>query len=72
MKKVYLILLVVPLLLVGCGAVSVVDENQNVNSANLNSVDEPIYCTADAKLCPDGSYVGRDSNNDCQFYPCSE
>jgi len=27
-------------------------------------------CTADAKLCPDGSYVGRDSNNNCEFRPC--
>jgi len=29
-----------------------------------------IICTQDVKQCPDGSYVGRNSNNDCQFYPC--
>jgi eight-cysteine-cluster-containing protein len=27
-------------------------------------------CTADAKLCPDGTYVSRDPNNNCEFYPC--
>lgn len=37
--------------------------------------DEPsdgLRCTADAKLCPDGSYVGRDSENGCAFRECSE
>lgn len=27
-------------------------------------------CTEDAKICPDGSYVGRDSSNGCAFLPC--
>src|SRR3989344_2199365 len=27
-------------------------------------------CTADAKVCPDGSYVGRDPYNNCEFRPC--
>ncbi len=31
---------------------------------------EPIACTMDAKLCPDGSYVGRDPQNNCEFKPC--
>ena len=31
---------------------------------------EPRYCTEDAKLCPDGSYVGRDSANNCEFREC--
>jgi len=31
---------------------------------------QPRGCTFEAKLCPDGSYVGRDSNNNCQFTPC--
>jgi hypothetical protein len=30
----------------------------------------PVACTADAKLCPDGSAVGRDSSNNCEFKPC--
>jgi hypothetical protein len=27
-------------------------------------------CQRDAKICPDGSTVGRDLNNDCDFFPC--
>ncbi len=30
---------------------------------------EPVACTADAKLCPDGSAVGRQGPN-CEFAPC--
>jgi hypothetical protein len=32
---------------------------------------EPVYCTMDAKECPDGSYVGRVPPN-CEFAPCPE
>jgi len=27
-------------------------------------------CTEEAKVCPDGSAVGRNSENNCEFYPC--
>ena len=30
---------------------------------------EPVACTMEAKLCPDGSYVGRVPPN-CEFAPC--
>lgn len=30
---------------------------------------EGVFCTQDAKLCPDGSYVGRVAPN-CEFAPC--
>jgi len=29
-------------------------------------------CTADAKMCPDGSGVGRDQMNNCEFEDCPE
>lgn len=32
---------------------------------------EPNYCTQEAKLCPDGSYVSR-SGPDCKFTPCPD
>ncbi len=32
---------------------------------------EPISCTADAMLCPDGSSVGR-VGPDCRFAPCPD
>ena len=31
--------------------------------------DEQVFCTQDAKLCPDGSYVARHGPN-CEFDPC--
>ena len=31
---------------------------------------EPIPCPADAKICPDGSFVVRDFNNNCEWQPC--
>lgn len=32
---------------------------------------EPVFCTMDAKQCPDGSYVGR-TGPSCQFAPCPD
>lgn len=29
-----------------------------------------LVCTQEAKQCLDGSYVGRDSQNNCEFAPC--
>lgn len=29
-----------------------------------------LYCTEEAKECCDGSYVGRDPNNNCEFAKC--
>ncbi len=36
---------------------------------SLSSKDQEIACPADAKLCPDGSYVGR-IGPDCEFAEC--
>ena len=32
---------------------------------------EPVACTMEAKLCPDGSYVSRQGPN-CEFAPCPD
>jgi len=32
---------------------------------------EPVFCTMDAKICADGSFVGR-SGPHCEFDPCPE
>lgn len=32
--------------------------------------EEEMFCAADAKLCPDGSYVARDPKNNCEFRLC--
>ncbi|GEM_PF-1516478 len=34
--------------------------------------DDAVFCTMDVKMCPDGSYVGRDPEHNCAFFPCSE
>lgn len=31
--------------------------------------DDTVFCTMEAKLCPDGSYVGRQGPK-CEFAPC--
>ncbi len=31
---------------------------------------EQIVCTADVQECPDGSFVGRDPMNGCEFKEC--
>eukprot|EP00547_Thalassionema_nitzschioides_P017814 CAMPEP_0194234792 /NCGR_PEP_ID=MMETSP0158-20130606/2429_1 /TAXON_ID=33649 /ORGANISM="Thalassionema nitzschioides, Strain L26-B" /LENGTH=631 /DNA_ID=CAMNT_0038968073 /DNA_START=74 /DNA_END=1969 /DNA_ORIENTATION=+ len=37
---------------------------------NVACVLPPLACTEDALNCPDGSAVGRDPYNNCEFYPC--
>lgn len=32
--------------------------------------EEAVACTQDAKQCPDGSFVGRDPKNNCEFTTC--
>jgi hypothetical protein len=31
---------------------------------------QSIACTMEAKACPDGSYVGRNPQRNCEFNPC--
>ncbi|MBU1199860.1 MAG: hypothetical protein KKF46_07725 [Nanoarchaeota archaeon] len=63
MKKTMIITITICLialfLIVGCK-----EEADNDN--------EPVACTADAKVCPDGSAVGRDPDNNCEFPACPE
>lgn len=37
--------------------------------SEMPSVEEPVFCTMDAKICPDGSAVGRVGPG-CEFAPC--
>ncbi len=39
------------------------------NSLPIQTIPSQIACTQEAKLCPDGSYVGRTGPN-CEFTPC--
>jgi hypothetical protein len=40
-------------------------------SSDNSAEPEPVFCTMDAKMCPDGSYVGR-TGLKCEFAPCPE
>lgn len=31
---------------------------------------QPVFCTEEAKMCPDGTYVSRNPANNCAFDPC--
>ena len=42
--------------------------NPNGTVTPINNV--TVMCTSDVKQCPDGSYVGRNPYNSCQFYSC--
>jgi len=51
-----------------CSATKPLDQAEE--DLALLSDDEPRACTMDAKACPDGSYVGRDPENDCAWHRC--
>ena len=62
MKKIIFILFC--LFLVAC-------TSKPIETPNTPAIPEPVFCTMDAKLCPDGSAVGR-IGPDCSFAPCPE
>lgn len=56
---------IVLILLIGLGGFFY----RNVVEHGVGDKNEPIACTADAKLCPDGSAVGREGPR-CEFPAC--
>ena len=61
MRKLFAIL-VVALMLASMAPLAIAEEN--------GSDDEAKMCAADVKECPDGSFVPRDPEDDCEFKPC--
>lgn len=59
-------IVIVALLLIG-GAIYAYSTTNNDTAGNGNEA--AVVCTMDAKLCPDGSYVGRVGPN-CEFAAC--
>ena len=60
MKKI--IFIIIAVLVVAAGAWYFLSIEESVE-------EEGVFCTQDAKLCPDGSYVGR-TGPDCKFALC--
>lgn len=44
----------------------------SVSALGNSEQEEAVFCTQDVKECPDGSYVGRDPQNNCEFFSCPE
>lgn len=41
-----------------------------VTTTKSNPIMKPVVCTADAKICPDGTTVGRTNSTNCEFAAC--
>jgi hypothetical protein len=67
MRKILTILTCTLLLISLTGIAFAENESLEINDSED---EEMVFCTQDVQLCEDGSYVGRDSSNDCEFYAC--
>jgi len=48
-------------------------QDSPVNKVNdVAGTHEDVVCMEDSRVCPDGSWVSRDSDNGCQFAPCPQ
>ncbi len=56
----------ISLIVIVLAGIVVVLNSEDINKLNDEDV---VACTMDAKMCPDGSYVGR-SGPKCEFSPC--
>lgn len=66
--KSYLNILLAVLVVVVLGLVFASFDNAPAPGGNGGN-GEPVACTMDAKICPDGSAVGRTGPR-CEFAPC--
>lgn len=71
MKKNYIVIIIVIVLILV--AVFVFGMGKKAEAPILGNIDEgsQIVCTMEAKLCPNGSYVGR-TGPKCEFTACPE
>ncbi|MFP4523884.1 MAG: hypothetical protein ACLFO2_01015 [Candidatus Woesearchaeota archaeon] len=64
-------LVVMALMLVSMVPGVIADENETGQDGVDEREEDPLMCAADVKECPDGSFVPRDPENDCEFKPCT-
>lgn len=71
MNKTYAAILIVAGILIAVAAVAIGIYNLDKNGGQATPPDteNQVMCTMEAKLCPDGSYVGREGP-DCEFAAC--
>lgn len=66
----FMVLSVLGLALAGWMFMVTRDRVQSASNANANAnTNQVVACTEEAKICPDGSAVGRTGPN-CEFAPC--
>ena len=68
MKKIIILIII---LLVLWGGYSYFNRDTTQNLNEIPSRGDEIMCTMDARMCPDGSYVGRQAP-DCKFQICPD
>jgi hypothetical protein len=49
---------------------SSLSSNQTSTAISSSSSNQQVACTADVRQCSDGTYVSRDSLNNCNFFAC--
>jgi len=72
MRKSFIFVLLLPLIfLTACSLKKAAPDYNPPTNINPPGQNNPVACTMEAKLCPDGSAVGRSGPN-CEFSPCPE
>jgi hypothetical protein len=76
-SKIWIVPIILALVLSGCSTRVDVDNNLIENRTDVDGGGTDVgngqtFCTMDARICSDGSAVGRDPNNGCAFYPCPD
>lgn len=68
-KILTIIVFVVVLVVAGIGVMLVGQQSESPLTPTPIPEEEQVACTMDAKICPDGSYVGRQGPR-CEFAAC--
>ena len=67
MKKIALLTLIIAMFSACKQKENIVDTKDTTQDEQTTAVKA---CTKDAKVCPDGSSVGRNPKNNCEFFEC--
>lgn len=68
MKKIIFICICIVILLSACTLQIRTDGDIDIEGG-ITGYDD-IFCTADVQECPDGSFVARDPEKNCEFKEC--
>jgi len=69
MNKIFLYIFIAFLLITASSIFTYYFIVKNIKTISPKNNEPQIFCTIEAKLCPDGSYVGR-TGPKCEFEKC--